>query len=157
MSISKSEKSTDVDTRLANLDAHFTFSLYNNICRSLLEKDKLLFSFLLTMRIMKSKGQIDEQEWMFLLTGGVMLNNPHANPAPEWLSPKSWNEMCTLDSLENFKGLKDEVMNNTREWKKIYDSTEPHKLAFPGKLQKLGGVQRLCLLRTIRSDKVIFE
>lgn len=40
-------------------------------CRSLFEKDKLLFAFLLATRILGSHGQLQSEEWMFLLTGGL--------------------------------------------------------------------------------------
>lgn len=40
-------------------------------CRSLFEKDKLLFAFLLAARILGSHGQLASEEWMFLLTGGL--------------------------------------------------------------------------------------
>jgi len=43
--------------------------------------------------------------WRFLLTGGVALHNPHANPAPHWLSDKSWSEIVRasqLPLLDNF-------------------------------------------------------
>jgi hypothetical protein len=39
--------------------------------RSLFEKDKLLFAFLLAARILGSHGQLESEEWMFLLTGGL--------------------------------------------------------------------------------------
>lgn len=94
-SISRSAPSEDLRTRIRNILEDFTMNIYNNVCRSLFEKDKLLFSLLLTVGIMQGKGQIDDLVWRFLLTGGVALDNPHANPAPEWLTDKAWSEVST--------------------------------------------------------------
>lgn len=56
--------------RLDIIAAHFLFSLYQNVCRSLFEKDKLLFSLLLATRLLEMKGELAISEWMFFLTGG---------------------------------------------------------------------------------------
>jgi dynein heavy chain, axonemal len=65
---------------------------------------QLLFSFLLTIRIWMGKSLVDTSEWYFLLTGGVAMDNPHKNPASEWLSEKQWGEICRLSDLDAFKG-----------------------------------------------------
>lgn len=64
---------------------HYTYALYCNVCRSLFEKDKLLFAFLLTSRIQSSTGALDPEEWSFLLTGGLGDGPAKPNPAAEWL------------------------------------------------------------------------
>ncbi len=50
---------------------------------------------------------MDDDVWRFLLTGGVALDNPHPNPAPEWLTDKSWSEIVRSSSLPNLNGLMD--------------------------------------------------
>jgi dynein heavy chain len=154
-SIKNSEPAPDVPTRLDNLYNHFIYSLYKNICRSLLEKDKLLFSFVLTIRILQGKNELDDAEWLFFLTGGVSLDNKHENPAEDWLATKLWNEICLLDDIPAFKGLREHVDRTPHQWRTLYDSTDPQEEPLPGRWDKLEGLKRLCILRCIRPDKVV--
>ena len=54
-----------------------------------------------------SRGKIDDQVWRFLLTGGVALDNPYPNPAPEWMTDKSWSEIVRASNLPNLNGLRE--------------------------------------------------
>merc|ERR1711871_140538 len=67
--IDKSAPSSELVVRIGNLQATMTEILYLNVCRSLFEKHKLMFSFLLTIAIMKGDGKIDADEWRFLISG----------------------------------------------------------------------------------------
>lgn len=101
-----SNKSKILEKRLRYLTDYFTYSLYCNVCRSLFEKDKLLFSFILCSNILKAKNELCQHEFMFFLTGGVGLENKIPNPDNSWLSDKSWDEICRMCDFEAFEGYK---------------------------------------------------
>ena len=158
-SIRKSQKSQSVEQRLGHIDEHFMLSLYRNICRSLLEKDKLLFSFLLTIDVFTAKGQINSDEWYFLLTGGVAIDNPHPNPTVDnghWLSDKLWGEFCRMSEIGSCKGIREAFEHHELDWRKMYDDLNPHEFPLPGEWNdKLNSFQKMMCLRCIRPDKVV--
>lgn len=154
-SLAHSKKSEELELRIEYIIDHFTLSIYNNVCRSLFEKDKLLFSLLLTIGIMKEKKQINEEIWYFLLTGGIALDNPFPNPVSEWLSEKAWAEVVRASALPKLKGLMEHLEQNGNEWKFIYDSAWPHEETFPGSWKFLQDLERMVILRCLRPDKMI--
>uniref|UniRef100_A0A8C6IBT9 Dynein axonemal heavy chain 12 n=1 Tax=Mus spicilegus TaxID=10103 RepID=A0A8C6IBT9_MUSSI len=154
-SIHDSNRSKILEKRLRYLNDHFTYNLYCNICRSLFEKDKLLFSFLLCANLLLAKKEIEYQELMFLLTGGVSLKSAEKNPDPDWLQDKSWEEICRASELPVFHGLREHFCNYIYLWEEIYDSKEPHNMKFPEPMNKtLNELQKIIILRCLRPDKI---
>uniref|UniRef100_A0A8C3L4M3 Dynein axonemal heavy chain 12 n=1 Tax=Chrysolophus pictus TaxID=9089 RepID=A0A8C3L4M3_CHRPC len=153
-SIHDSNKSKILEKRLRYLTDHFTYNLYCNVCRSLFEKDKLLFSFLLCCNLLMAKNEIERQEFMFLLTAGVGLKNKYKNPDPSWLPDKSWDELCRASEIPALKGLSN-ITENIGEWQKIYDSKEPQSFPLPEPLNNaLNELQKMIILRCLRPDKI---
>uniref|UniRef100_A0A2K6K692 Dynein axonemal heavy chain 12 n=1 Tax=Rhinopithecus bieti TaxID=61621 RepID=A0A2K6K692_RHIBE len=153
-SIHDSNKSKILEKRLRYLNDHFTYNLYCNICRSLFEKDKLLFSFLLCANLLLARKEIEYQELMFLLTGGVSLKSAEKNPDPTWLQDKSWEEICRASEFPAFRGLRQHFCEHIYEWRKIYDSKEPHNAKFPAPMDNLKELQKIIILRCLRPDKI---
>ncbi|XP_039204061.1 dynein heavy chain 12, axonemal isoform X1 [Crotalus tigris] len=154
-SIHDSNKSKILEKRLRYLNDHFTYNLYCNVCRSLFEKDKLLFSFLLCCNLLMARKEIEHQEFMFLLTGGVGLKSKFKNPDPSWLQDKSWDEICRASDMSAFKGLRNHVTSQPNEWRNIYDSKEPQNVPLPTPWNTdLNEIKKMIILRCLRPDKI---
>jgi dynein heavy chain len=107
--IAQSAKAANLKKRFKNLESYFTYSLYCNVCRSLFEKDKLLFSFLLCSSILRNLKEMDEKEFRFLMTGGVSVGEPpEVNPNPKLITNKTWSEIYRMSDLEGLKGLRND-------------------------------------------------
>jgi dynein heavy chain len=116
-SIDAAPRSKDVPTRLQSLRDHFTFFLYVNICRSLFERHKLLFAFHLSTRLALAQKSIVPTHVNVLLTGGIAMENPYANPLEGSLSDKGWGELCRLNDLgKPFQGIRDFISGNSFPW-----------------------------------------
>ncbi|XP_053705138.1 dynein axonemal heavy chain 12-like isoform X1 [Synchiropus splendidus] len=155
-SIGDSEKSDDLEERLQILTDYFTYNLYSNVCRSLFEKDKLLFSFLLCCNLLLAKKGIDYGDFMFFLTGGVGLQNTLANPDPSWLQEKSWDEICRASDLPGLQGVKEAFMENAADFRPIYESKDPCNAPVPSPwCTKLNELQQMIIVRCLRPDKIV--
>uniref|UniRef100_A0A3B4UUS5 Dynein axonemal heavy chain 12 n=1 Tax=Seriola dumerili TaxID=41447 RepID=A0A3B4UUS5_SERDU len=145
-----------LERRLRYLIDHFTYNLYCNVCRSLFEKDKLLFSFLLCCNLLLAKEEIEYSDFMFLLTGGVGLQNTIANPDPSWLQDKSWDEICRASELPGLQGIKEAFIKSPADFKPIYDSKEPCDILLPTPwCEQLNDLQKIIIVRCLRPDKIV--
>ncbi|XP_040909250.1 dynein heavy chain 12, axonemal [Toxotes jaculatrix] len=155
-SIQDSNKSKILERRLRYLIDHFTYNLYCNVCRSLFEKDKLLFSFLLCCNLLLAKEEIEYSDFMFFLTGGVGLQNTIANPDPSWLQDKSWDEICRASELPGLQGIKEAFIKSPGDFKPIYDSKEPCNIPLPAPWsEQLNDLQKMIIVRCLRPDKIV--
>ncbi|CAG9798387.1 unnamed protein product [Chironomus riparius] len=162
-SIENASKSKHIVKRLKFLIDAVTINLYNNVCRSLFEKDKILFSFILTTKIMISNEQLRISDLEFLLCGQqsemtkMKMNGDVENPDPNWISDKIWNSILQLMdvnvTLEKFvRGFHEDLI----EWKRIYDDLKPEEIMMPGNLETiLTAFEKLLFINAIRPDRFI--
>ncbi|XP_008570797.1 PREDICTED: dynein heavy chain 1, axonemal [Galeopterus variegatus] len=152
--IANSERADNLKKRITNINCYLTYSLYSNVCRSLFEKHKLMFAFLLCVRIMMNEGKINQSEWRYLLSGGS-IQTVTENPAPDWLSDRAWRDILALSNLPAFSSFPSDFVKHLSEFRIIFDSLEPHREPLPGIWdQYLDQFQKLLVLRCLRGDKV---
>lgn len=151
--------SKKLEIRLLNLNNYFTFSLYENVCRSLFEKHKLLFSFLLTAKILFGNSELDPLEWRFLLAGPTGDIEVMSNPT-SYISENAWPEtfrqLYGMNGLKNFKGVLEHFMSHPEDYRVIFDSINPNEEDLPDPWNDgLNTFEKIVFLKALRSDKVI--
>ena len=158
-SVTGSEQTDDAPRRVEILNAHFTYALYLNVCRSLFECDKLLFSLLLCTKILFGASEIDPQEWRFWLAGPSGQIEEKPNPT-QWLDDLEWvqtyQQLHVMDqTLPAFEGIEEYFVNFNVKFKKIFDSADAHEEPMPGDWNsKLNSFQKMILLKCVRPDKI---
>ena len=113
--VDKELKEKEESERLETMKLNFNSILYDKICMSLFEKDKLVFSFLMNCKLKMIPMSKDEKakfnkEIRFLVTGGSGKEFDTPNPAKDdpsnWISPVQWNSVCELSQeIEGYKGV----------------------------------------------------
>ncbi|EFN73504.1 Dynein heavy chain 1, axonemal [Camponotus floridanus] len=154
-SISNTERSENINKRISNINENFTYTLFSNVCRSLFERHKLHFGFLLCARILLDNKKIDPKEWRHFLTT-VAPKWELSNPAPEWITPRCWREIQALERLPKFDKFVTSFQLSLIQFKNIFDTQEAHLALFPEPWNtKLNDFEKLLILKCLRPDKLI--
>lgn len=70
-----------------------------------------------------------QDEWRFLIAGGAVAAVSLPNPANEWLTDRAWGDILKLTALPKYRTLPEEFAQFAEGFKRIFDSTEPHRSA----------------------------
>ena len=163
----QSQVITDKSKRLDILKENFTSLLYDKVCMSLFEKDKIVFSFLLNMKIKLISfppeiQPVYNKENRFLVTGGSGKETSDPNPAhmegrhDVWLSNAAWNSLNELtDIAEKYKDIAKSFVEKYDEWKNVFASPDPINEPYPEPFDSINLFEKMIIMRIARPDKTI--
>lgn len=153
-SIDNSNKSKQITKRLRYLGDHLTFNSFLQVSRSIFNKDRRAFSFLLCIDLMIYKEKLGSTDFEILLNE-PFEDNSASNPSKDWLSDETWNYINLLKNVEAFTGIVEDFKVHNENWKMIYDAKEPDDLPLHEPWHsKLSKFHRLVVIKMLRPDKM---
>ncbi|XP_023385619.1 dynein heavy chain 9, axonemal [Pteropus vampyrus] len=151
--VEKSAPSESLKERVTNLIDSITFSVYQYTTRGLFECDKLTYLAQLTFQIILMNQEVNAAELDFLLRSPVQEG---VTSPVEFLSHQAWGGIKALSSMEEFCNLDRDIEGSAKSWKKFVESECPEKEKFPQEWKNKTALQRLCMMRAMRPDRMTY-
>jgi dynein heavy chain len=107
-SIGATRKGVGLAHRLELLSSDFVNLVHRSVARSLFERHRLLFSFLLALAVLERTPQMPEAEHVQYLMRGLPSTESAAmdNPCSTWLPDSAWAALVRLDNVKHFHGTR---------------------------------------------------
>lgn len=150
--IAKAPPDDDEATRVKSLLDVITFSVFMYTSRGLFERDKLIFMSQMVIQILMQAKDIVPNELDFLLR---FPYTPNMVSPVEFLSSISWGGITALSNLSEFISLDKDIEGSPNRWKKFVDAEAPEKTKLPGEWKQKTALQRLCIMRCLRPDRMV--
>ncbi|CAH0400414.1 unnamed protein product [Chilo suppressalis] len=150
--LAKAEPADELESRVRNLLDSITFAVFVYTSRGLFERDKLVFLFLITIQVLQVEGKVDPRELDFLLKYAVA---PESSPY-SWLTNNSWGGVIALSKMDAFENLDKDIEGATKRWQKYTDGEAPERDKLPGEWKNKSPLQRLCIMRALRPDRMSY-
>merc|ERR1719198_2213830 len=117
ISMDLADKAGIAGKRINNIIEYLTFYIYAYICRGLFESHKLLYAFLMLIKIRVREGTLKAEEFDCFLKGGAALdvNAIKKNPCP-WINDIVWCNIIQASSLAGLEDFADSIYRNEQAW-----------------------------------------
>ncbi|XP_064179132.1 dynein heavy chain 9, axonemal [Anguilla rostrata] len=139
--------------RVSNLIDNITSSVFQYTTRGLFECDKLTYTAQLAFQILLMNKEINPTELDFLLRYPAQ---PGLSSPVDFLSSHSWGGIKALCAMDEFRNLDRDMEGSAKRWKKFVESECPEKEKFPQEWKNKTALQRLCMMRAMRPDRMTY-
>ncbi|KAK3733203.1 hypothetical protein QZH41_019685, partial [Actinostola sp. cb2023] len=151
--ISRAEPAEEVKSRVVNLIDCITYSVFIYTSRGLFEQDKLIFTAQVAFQVLLMKKEIIPHELDFLLRFPAVMN---VTSPVDFLSNLCWGGIKALGNMEEFRNLDRDIEGSAKRWKKFVESECPEKEKFPQEWKNKTALQKLCMMRALRPDRMTY-
>jgi dynein heavy chain len=161
LSMDRAEKATLASKRVENIIEKQTYMVYRYINRGLYERHKLLFTLLITIKILVTAEELTLGDVTLFLRGGAALDINSVRRKPfNWIGNDAWlNAMQLSISCKFFSALPNEMSGNEAMWRRWYEDNEPEAQPIPdyenriSENEEIGPFLKLLLVRSLRMDR----
>lgn len=153
-SIENANRSRDLTRRIQFLIISITKNLYNSVCRSIFEKDKLLFSWILTTKIMLADGRLNYDELKLFITNSddrIVIGPFLDKPNKIWLTNTMWMEVNAMSLLNSFENFIESFLSDINDW--TIFSKDSNKIPEPWR-RTMSSFQKLMILKIFHPDQL---
>ncbi|XP_060795606.1 dynein axonemal heavy chain 9-like [Neoarius graeffei] len=151
--VMKATPDEELKQRVLNLIDSITFSVFQYTTRGLFECDKLTYMAQLTFQILLMNKEISPIELDFLLRYPIQ---PGVTSPVDFLTHHSWGGIKALCTMDEFRNLDRDIEGSAKRWKTLVESGCPEKEKFPQEWKNKTSLQRLCMMRALRPDRMTY-
>uniref|UniRef100_A0A8C9W079 Dynein axonemal heavy chain 17 n=1 Tax=Scleropages formosus TaxID=113540 RepID=A0A8C9W079_SCLFO len=131
--------------RVANIIDSITSSVYQYTTRGLFECDKLTYTAQLAFQVPQPS---------FLFCGVTFHASGTFQVFISCLSVSSYS--AALSAMDEFRNLDRDIEGSAKRWKRFVESECPEKDKFPQEWKNKTALQKLCMMRAIRPDRMTY-
>merc|ERR1711988_1156814 len=168
VSCERAEKAPLAKKRINNIIDTLTYTVYAYVQRGLFTRHKLMFAFLMTMKIAIRGGPFEipgipapdawltQAEFDCILKGGAALdiNAIRKKPFP-WIPDLVWANIVAASEMPGLSDLADCVYRNEGAWRNWFELEAPEQADIPD-FQERGTPFQICLItRSFRNDRTL--
>lgn len=149
------KKHKTLNDRLLALNEMFEKSIYERTIQTLYKKDRVAFSFLICIELMRSKNGIRPDELNFLLSQEKTFYTkdlPEGQLTFDWLSKESNQMIMKAGNLPKFSNLPDDILHNENEWKVFCSCQNPLETTLPKPYDDIDPIKQLIIFKCLRPD-----
>ncbi|NXM68229.1 DYH17 protein, partial [Serilophus lunatus] len=139
--------------RVINLTDQITYSVCVYTAQGLFERDKLIFLAQVAFQVLAIKKEVNPAELDFLLR---LPSKAGVTSPVDFLPTQCWGAVKALSEMEEFRNLDSDIESSAKRWKRFVEMEAPEKEAFPMDWKNKSALQKLCVLRCLRPDRMTY-
>ncbi|NWR46185.1 DYH17 protein, partial [Regulus satrapa] len=151
--IQRAVPSDDTRQRVINLTDQITYSVYVYTAQGLFEKDKLIFLAQVAFQVLALKKEVNPAELDFLLRFPCKAG---VTSPMDFLPNQGWGAVKALSEMEEFSSLESDIESSAKRWKRFVEMEAPENEVFPMDWKNKTALQKLCVLRCLRPDRMTY-
>jgi len=154
--IDQTEPAEELEERLNGLIETITYAVWHYTRRGLFETHKLTVCTQLNILTMKKEGLLNNEELSFLILGNTVIDLPEIpENISSWMTEDVWGRLQFMSQkVPTMKDVLPDVLKFMKPWKTWMEHESAETEPFPGKTDSKTVVQKLCIIRAMRPDRI---